>query len=33
MTRKSPVDGVSNDDIMPLMVACAPCANDQETDS
>ena len=33
MTRKSSADGVSNDGIVPLMVASAPCANDQETDS
>ncbi len=33
MTRKSSADGVSNDGIVPLMVAFTPCANDQETDS
>jgi hypothetical protein len=31
-TRKSPADGASNDGIVPLMVASAPCVCDQETD-
>ena len=31
-TRKSPADGASNDGIVPLMVASAPCIYDQETD-
>ena len=33
MTRKSSTDGVSNDGILPLMVASAPSLYDQETDS
>ena len=33
MTRKSSADGVSNDGIVPLMVASAPSVYDQETDS